>query len=354
MWMTFTSCLPNFVMKRLASRCSLTIFIKSLKGEELRMEELKVISLEDERLDLPEVEEVPTTGVEVTVGIEPVEGENCRFKFTFTAKNYDDQKTARLGKLFFRMPPNTFENFGDFDPNDDELKLNGTEKMWTFGELGSGEEKTVSFEADYVGEATGNILALYDMKYKYKYDGQSVTWKTIEDKMLNVGDCGVEPPVEHACCEECPTCNEYTVEPCEHKIAEAPIAVAIQSRGRRLSVQLDLEMACHDKAVNVGVFLYEVTYDDAGNEYESPYAYKVVQLPPGDCECANGGSCQCGCDTRSCNCVDFEIADDESTACTTRIFRVKTKANYVSDQDMLACPCTNGGCSECEEEGEEA
>lgn len=32
------------------------------------MEELKVISLEDERLDLPEVEEVLTTGVVVTVG----------------------------------------------------------------------------------------------------------------------------------------------------------------------------------------------------------------------------------------------------------------------------------------------
>ena len=226
--------------------------------------------------------------------------------------------------------------------------------MWTFGELDPGQEKTVSFEADYVGEAIGDILALYDMKYKYKYDGQSVTWKTIEDKRLDVGDCGGEPPVEHACCEECPTCNEYTVEPCEHKIAEAPIAVAIQSRGRRLSVQLGLEMACHDKAVNVGVFLYEVTYDEFGNDYESPYAYKVVQLPPGDCECANGGSCQCGCDTRSCNCVDFEIADDESTACTTRIFRVKTKANYVSNQDMLACPCTNGGCSQCEaEEAEE-
>ena len=64
------------------------------------MEELKVISLEDERLDLPEV---PTTGVEVTVDIQRVEGENCRFKFTFTAKNYDAQKTARLGKFFFRM-----------------------------------------------------------------------------------------------------------------------------------------------------------------------------------------------------------------------------------------------------------
>ena len=314
------------------------------------MEELKVISLEDERLDLPEV---PTTGVEVTVGIEPVEGEKCRFKFIFKAKNYDDKKTARLGKFFFRMPPNIFGNFGGYGP-DDELKLNGNEKMWTFGELDPEEEKIVSFEADYVGEATDDILALYDMKYKYKYDRQSVTWKTIEDKRLDVGECGVEPPVEHACCEECPTCNEYTVEPCEHKIAQEPIAVAIQSRGRRLSVQLDLEMACHDKAVNVGVFLYEVTYDGFGNEYESPYAYKVVQLPPRDCECANGGSCQCGCDTRSCNCVDFEIADDESTACETRTFRVKTKANYVSDQDMLACPCTNGGCSECEEEGEEA
>ena len=95
-------------MKRFALRCSLTIFIKSLKGEELRTEELKVISLEDERLDLPEV---PTTGVEVTVGIEPVEGEKCRFKFIFKAKNYDDKKTARLGKFFFRMPPNSFGNF---------------------------------------------------------------------------------------------------------------------------------------------------------------------------------------------------------------------------------------------------
>ena len=243
--------------------------------------------------------------------------------------------------------------FGGYGP-DDELKLNGNEKMWTFGELDPEEEKIVSFEADYVGEATDDILALYDMKYKYKYDRQSVTWKTIEDRRLDVGECGVEPPVEHACCEECPTCNEYTVEPCEHKIAQEPIAVAIQSRGRRLSVQLDLEMACHDKAVNVGVFLYEVTYDGFGNEYESPYAYKVVQLPPRDCECANGGSCQCGCGTRSCNCVDFEIADDESTACETRKFRVKTKANYVSNQDMLACPCTNGGCPWCEaEEAEE-
>ena len=127
------------------------------------MEELKVISLEDERLDLPEV---PTTGVEVTVGIEPVEGEKCRFKFTFTAKNYDDKKTARLGKFFFRMPPNTFDNFGGYVP-DDELKLNGTEKMWTFGELDPEEEKIVSFEADYVGEAAGDILALDGMKYKY-------------------------------------------------------------------------------------------------------------------------------------------------------------------------------------------
>ena len=312
------------------------------------MEELKVTNLENE------VAEVPTTGVEVTVGIEPVEGKDCRFKFTFTVKNYDAQKKAKLGKFFFRMPRNTFDNFGDFDPNDDELKLNGSEKMWTFGELDPQEEKTVSFEADYVGEDTGSILALYDMKYKYKYDGQSVTWKEIADKMLNVGDCGVEPPVETDCCEECPTCNEYTVEPCEHKIAEEPIAVAIQSRGRRLSVHLAAEMACHDKTVNVGVFLYEVTYDASGNEHESPYAYKVVQLPPRACECANGGSCQCGCDDRACNCVDFEIADDEGTACTTRTFRVKTKAHHVLNEDMLACPCTNGGCSECEEEREEA
>ena len=139
------------------------------------MEELKVISLEDERLDLPEVEEVLTTGVVVTVDIQPVEEKDCRFKFTFTAKNYDTQKTAKLGKFFFRMPPNTFDHFGGYGP-DDDLKLNGTEKMWTFGELGSGEEKTVSFEADYVGQDTGIILALDGMKYKYKYDKQSVTW----------------------------------------------------------------------------------------------------------------------------------------------------------------------------------
>ena len=226
--------------------------------------------------------------------------------------------------------------------------------MWTFGQLAPGEEKMVSFEADYVGEDTGSILALYDMKYKYKYDGQSVTWKTIADKMLNVGDCGVEPPVEHDCCEECPTCNEYTVEPCEHKVVEDPIAVAIQSKGRRLSVNLDLQGACHDKAVNVGVFLYEVTYDEAGHEHETPYAYKVVQLPAGDCECANGGMCQCDCDDRACNCVDFEIADNDSTACVARTFRVKTKANYVLDEDTPICSCTNGECHECEEEGEEA
>ena len=318
------------------------------------MEELKVISLEDERLELPEVEEVLTTGVVVTVGIEPVEEKDCRFKFTFTAKNYDAQNTAKLGKFFFRMPPNTFTNFGDFVPNDNDLKLNGTEKMWTFGELGSGEEKTVSFEADYVGQDTGIILALDGMKYKYKYDKQSVTWGTIQDKRLDVGECGGEPPVEQDCCEECPTCNEYTVEPCEHKIAEEPIPVVIQSRGRRLSVHLAPEMACPNKTLNVGVFLYEVKNPGTTAEYEIPYAYKVVQLPPRDCECENGGSCQCGCDTRSCNCVDFEIADDESTACETRTFRVKTKANYVSDQDMFACPCTNGGCPQCEaEEAEE-
>ena len=318
------------------------------------MEELKVISLEDERLDLPEVAEVLTTGVVVTVDIQRVAGEKCRFKFTFTAKNYDAQKTARLGKFFFRMPPNTFEHFGNFVPNDDDLKLNGTEKMWTFGELDPEEEKTVSFEADYVGEAAGDILALDGMKYKYKYDKQGVTWGTIENKMLDVGDCGVEPPVEHDCCEECPTCNQYTVEPCEHKIAEEPIPVAIQSRGRRLSVHLDPEMACPNKTLNVGVFLYEVKNPGTADEYEIPYAYKVVQLPPRDCECANGGSCHCGCDDRSCNCVDFEIADDEGTACETRTFRVKTKANYVLNEDMLACPCTNGGCPQCEaEEAEE-
>ena len=44
----------------------------------------------------------------------------------------------------------------------------------------------------------------------------------------------------------------------------------------------------------------------------------------------------------------------EGTACEIRTFRVKTKANYVLNEDMLACPCTNGGCPQCEaEEAEE-
>lgn len=49
---------------------------------------------------------------------------------------------------------------------------------------------------------------------------------SLEDERLDLPEVeevlttGVEPPVEPDCCEECPTCNEYTVEPCEHKIAQ--------------------------------------------------------------------------------------------------------------------------------------
>lgn len=266
-------------------------------------------------------------------------GETCKYKFTFTATKNGTSNITN-GEVSFKLNNLFLDPVAD-DPIDgvfDPLGIDPIESIWKYGNLGgvgNPDSKTASFTALYTG-AAGTITVLTEVTSTGNHDGGGEFIQTIDVPEKDVVKCEVP------CCEGCGTCNEYTLDPCEHKVAETPIPVQIQSKGRRLTVNLDSECACSDKPINVGVLLYEVI-----EGLEHLYAYKVVRLGPGSDYCPSTSD---KCDSRQCNCVEFEINDDAATECKQRTFRVKTKAHHVIEADPQTCSCS-GRCLACRVEG---
>lgn len=298
------------------------------------MKELKVVNLTEET----ETNKGAKPDVDITV----VHDEGCRYRFTITAEKggHDHDDNILSGSVIFTIPtPPASANFSNFQVLNDTAgpltpgDLSSFPATWTFAPptITTGIE-TLIFTAIYTGPDTPFIPITATFSATVQ-GGNTFTNVPITVAELDPEN---ECPETSPCCEDCddnPT--PVSICPCENKVVAAPVIATPKPSGRILSANISLENTCRSKDVNVAVFLNELIPVPGGEPIETPYAFKIIRMPALPCE---GSGC-CGCETRTCHCVEFEINDDDTTKCMTRNFVIRTKATTVLSGDEPTCPC---------------
>lgn len=217
----------------------------------------------------------------------------------------------------------------DSTSNVGELTFDGQVGTWDLTDVNRRVGRTI-FTAVYTGSTTGERVVISDIEYNL--DGESEV--VADDYSVNVLEVCQSDITD--CCEECPTSGNYVeaiVEGCTDntRIELTEDNINLESTGRVLAVDISLPAVCDSKDVNIGIFVNEVLLDEDENEFEQPFAYKVLRFSAAD---DPEGTCLEG---RGCSCVEFMI-DDDTPQCETRTFRVRTKAHYVSTTNPR-CDC---------------
>ncbi len=257
-----------------------------------------------------------------TADVDDVAGDDCLFLFTLTVRRGHNPISG--GTFTFTLAKG-FTVLTDKTPANAVLTFDATTGvgLWTFGALNSmTQSRTLTFKSRYTGVAG---VSIYESAQATATGGTNIATTISND---TTEDCE-----KNDCCDDCD--DDYTdlvTTPCNDSV-EATVSPTILTKGRMLFVTLNTPPVCHMKDINIGVFVTEVHEDGS----ETAFAHRIIRRS------ASGQTRDC-VDDRSCNCVQFMVDDDETTACTNRTFRVRTVSHFV-DQPTDTHQCQCGNCN---------
>lgn len=203
--------------------------------------------------------------------------------------------------------------------------LNPTTVEWKIDELGvsSSEGAVLEFDVQHIGPCSGTLEVNESILYQ-DTEGNSVTFPSPEITV----DCGIV-----VIPEDCPTPIDITIGGCEDTVVFDAGALAMQSQGRILQLDVMLKSVCPGKRVALAVIMNEV--DASGNEYKR--GLKTMTIPA-----HTAATCQ----DVEVRCITFVFPEDldvsaaGSGICGSRSFKARLIAHYI-DHDY-AC-CNTGG-----------
>ena len=207
-------------------------------------------------------------------------------------------------------------------PTKGSATLLGTNTVrWNIDELGTtaSEGATFAFTALHIGPCAGSV----EVNESITYDDTEGNIVTFPSPAIEV-DCGVD-----VCPEGCPITADLMVDGCTDTVEFDAGALAMESLGRIVQLDVTLQNVCPNRRVALAVMLNELDAADV----EHKRGLKTVTVPAHTRE---------GCRDVTVRCIkfvlpeDLDVSGDATAICNERRFRARLIANYV-DYDFECC-----------------
>ena len=207
-------------------------------------------------------------------------------------------------------------------PTKGAVTLTGDRSLqWKIAELGvrKSEGAELRFTVRHEGVCSGDLPINESITY-HDHEGNHVDFGDPEIEV----DCGVDTLPE-----PCPTPVEIHIDGCEDSVEFNAGALALESLGRILQLDVTLKNVCPNRRVALAVVLTEV--DDKGGEHKR--GLKTLVIPAHH---------RTGCRDIKVRCVKFVLPEELDVSgrsdgiCDRRNFKARLFAHYI-DNDFECC-----------------